>query len=547
MNRKIFTTTALVAALMTGSVGQARADVGSAIAGGIIGGIIGGAIQGQRRPTRTTRYVVPSAARQEAREVQTALNHFYFNVGTPDGVLGRQSRAGISQYQAYLGFPVTGTLAVFERQVLISAYQRAQIGGPEVTRVTQRHQDGLRGLLTVVRDEMQGGGTRIRSAGAYGLPGEVADAVDEIAASSDPTAEQLVQRSGFVQLSDLNGDGRTDYIIDTSVTGSAFWCNAQACTVQVFVSTPDGYRRNDFQSNNATPAMFDCQQSSCRLNEGGTTTVAALGGQGDSPLAPPVSAAQPMVQNPNAAAPGVTATGGGMPNFFGGGSRPAQTSLASHCNRVGLVTSANGGYSDVNTMTDPVFTLNEQFCLARGYAIADGEAMMAQLGVAPQDVAGQCAGLATALQANVSALSLQPRDVVLAGMTQWMLTSGMSTSDLAMNARVCLSSGYATDNLPVALGSALILTALGETAYGELPAHHLMQGIGAVQRRDLAADWFTASIPTAMTTEVAFQPGPASRNALIMAAVNGATGSAPSMAAPVQAQVQTPVAPAASK
>ena len=81
----------------------------------------------------------------------------------------------------------------------------------------------------------------------------------------------------------------------------------------------------------------------------------------------------------------------------------------------------------------------------------------------------------------------------------------------------------------MAIGSALILTALGETAYGELPAHHLMQGIGAPQRPDLAAEWFRASVPGpgAATMSVSFQPGPATRNALILAAVDHVAGPAP--------------------
>ncbi|MFN4099225.1 MAG: peptidoglycan-binding domain-containing protein [Pararhodobacter sp.] len=546
MQFRTLTSAALAVALIAGSAERASADIGSAIAGGIIGGIIGGAMQQNRQPARPQTVVrrtvvVDSTARSQAREVQTALNHFGFNVGVPDGVLGRQSRAGISQYQAYLGFGVTGQLLEFERNVLTAAYHRALAGGPEVTRISQRHRDGMRGLLETVRDEFSGGG-RSRTAGAYGLPPQVADAVDEIAASSDPSAEQLVQRSGFLQLTDLNGDGRTDYIIDTSVTGSAFWCNAQACTVQVFVSTPDGYARNDFQTNSATPVAFDCLGAACRLSD--TTILAA--GPATAPagtLAPPVSAAQPMVQNPGAT-PATTAAAAGMPNFLGSAARPQQASLASHCNRVGLVTSANGGYSDLGTMTDPVFTLNEQFCLARGYAIADGEALMAQLGINPQEAAGQCGGIASALQPQVSALALQSREAVLSSTTQWVLTSGMSTEDLATNARICLSSGYATDALPVALGSALILAALGETAYGELPAHHLMQGIGAAQRRDLAADWFHASVPASMSTPVSFQPGPAARNALILTAVDVANGGAPMapVALPVVAPMVAPVA-----
>lgn len=530
MKSKILTTTALVAAMMATDTGRASADIGDAIAGGIIGGIIGGAINNsQRTRTRTRTVVVNPVARQQAREVQTALNYFNWPVGVPDGVLGRNSRAGISSYQAYLGFAPTGTLADIERTILLSAYQRAQLGGPQVTRIASRHRDGVRGLLEAVRDEMLGG--RARTAGAYGLPPEVADAVDEVAASSDPSAEQLVQRSGFVQLADLNGDGRTDYILDTSVTGSAFWCNAQACTVQVFVSTPDGYVRNDFQSNNATPAAFDCLRSTCTLNEQQRPSVVATGGgaatapAGD--LAPPVAAALPLVQNPGAS-PATTAAA--VPNLFSGqGSSATQASLSSHCNRVALVTSANGGYVDLQTMNDPIFALNEQFCLARGYAIAEGETLVAQIaGATAQSIAQQCAGLEPHLQSHVAALSFQPREVVLQGVTEFVLASGLSSADLAGTARVCLSSGYQTDNLTVAIGSALILAALGEEAYGELPAHHLMQGIGTQQRQSLAADWFHASVqaPGTTTTQVTFRPGPDARNALILSAVDAAVGDA---------------------
>lgn len=407
MTSRVFVSTILAAALMTGSVGQASADIGDALVGGIIGGIIVGGIQSNQH-NRTRTVVIDNTAREQAREVQTALNHFAFNVGTPDGVLGRQSRAGISGYQAYLGFPVTGELTEFQRQVLITAYQRAQFGGPQVVQVVQTHPDGLRGLLPVVRDEMMG----------VPQPGTLAVAPAPLPAQPAPTAA-------------------------------------------------------------------------------------------------------------------------GMPNFLGGGAAAQAVSLASHCNRVGLLTSANGGYSDIAMMRDPAFTLNEQFCLARGYAIADGEALMAQLGIAPQDASARCGSIGTGLQAQVAALSTQPREAVLTATGQWMRASAMSAADLATNARICLSSGYATDNLPVAIGSALILTALGETAYGELPAHHLMQGIGADQRQDLAAAWFRASVPVSMTTQVTFQPGPSSRNPLILAAVDRLTGAAAAMPAPV--------APAAGK
>jgi peptidoglycan hydrolase-like protein with peptidoglycan-binding domain len=270
MSNKILTATVMAAGLMVSQVQSASAD---AFVGGLVGGFLGATLGSQaQRPRGTVRSTgVSSAARQLARDVQTALNHFYFEAGVPDGVLGRQSRAAISQYQAYMTFAVTGELNEFERQVLITAYQRSQLGGAQVIQVTQTHRDGLRGLLPTVRDELLG-----------------------------------VTR-------------------------------------------------------------------------------------------------QPVVE---AAAPAPQAPATGLPSFTAGGGAAATVSLASHCNRVALVTSANGGFATPETMTDPVFALNEQFCLARGYAIAEGEALVAQIaGATPDSIAQQCAGLEGVIQPHVAALS----------------------------------------------------------------------------------------------------------------------------------------------
>jgi hypothetical protein len=94
--------------LTVSSAVRATADAGDALVGGIIGGVIGGAIMNERNKQRTvTRKVyrdpVYSPQREENRQVQTALNYFGFPAGTPDGVLGRNSRQAISQYQVHLG------------------------------------------------------------------------------------------------------------------------------------------------------------------------------------------------------------------------------------------------------------------------------------------------------------------------------------------------------------------------------------------------------------------------------------------------------------
>lgn len=95
----------------------------------------------------------------------------------------------------------------------------------------------------------------------------------------------------------------------------------------------------------------------------------------------PVPQPQPVVRE------AAVSSGTALPNFFQSGAPEA--SLASHCNTVSLLTSTNG-YTTAASMTDPTAALNEQFCLARTYAIARSEELISQVGgFTPQQVAQQ--------------------------------------------------------------------------------------------------------------------------------------------------------------
>ncbi|PWL34460.1 peptidoglycan-binding domain-containing protein [Marivita sp. XM-24bin2] len=530
-----------------------------ALIGGIIGGVIGGAISNSNKqrsssPKRTYKASKPSvstAQRESNRQAQVALNYFGFNSGTPDGVLGRNSRAAISAFQAHLGYTPSGQLTSFERDFLISSYYRAQAGGPNTAQLIASNPQGVRGLLTIYRDEqMNGSGSSATAAigGHYGLPSVVAAAVNEVAKSSDPSAEQLVQRHGFIQLADINGDGQTDYIIDTSVTGSAFWCNAQACTVRVFASTPDGYERNDFQAFNVTPAMFSCVRGTCTKTDNAPQMAAAnLAPQAAQPALPQTQmAAAPAAAAPALPVPSAQAVVSGqvsavaaapvaqLPSFMAGGQAPTQQSLASFCNKVSLLTSSNGGFVTAATLSDPDFALAEQMCLTRTYAMAQGEELIAKVqGATPDQITAQCKAFGPVLKDHVLAVSLKSRDEVLQGVSSFILSSGMSPQQLAGTARVCLSVGYRVDDMDVAMGSALLLTSLGEAGYAELLGHHLSQGIGATKRGEIAAAWYEAAMTSFESNGVSvFAPGQPERMGLVQKAAMMMSGQ-PSAAAPV--------------
>lgn len=416
------------AALITTPATKAMAD-GDALVGGIIGGVIGGVIVNEAnkkkqrtvRRTYTKKPTVSSATRAQNRLTQTSLNYFGFPAGTPDGVLGRRSRAAASQYQAYLGYPVTGQLTQYEQDFLHTSYNRALAGGAATNIAIAQNPQGARGLLVTFRDQL---------------------------------------------------------------------------------AVPVAPLPN-------------------------TTIVVAP------------QAAAPIVAAPVA----VAATGAaGLPNFM---ADTSDVSLASHCNKVSLVTNTNGGFVTLASMTDPQAVLSEQFCLARTYAIAQGEELAGRVkGFSIDQIAAQCEGLAPALKEHISSLSLKPNDQVISGVSSFVLASGMAPAQLAGTSKICLSVGYRTDNMDVALASSLLLVVLGEQVYAELLGHHINQGFGASRRDDLAMAWYTMGADAVSRGQPAvFAPGQPERSDLIRTAAQRLNGANPALPQPVQAQAPATLLP----
>lgn len=535
MFSKSLKTTLAASVLATSGAAPAVADnLGAALVGSIIGGVIvNEAHKNRARKQPVTRKRTYSPARAQNRETQTALNYFGFQAGSPDGVMGRKSRAAVAQYQGHMGFPATGQLTQYERDFLVSSYSRAQIGGPQVIKAMQGP-NGVRGLLRTWRDEATG--TRSAGAGGYGsygsyggLPFEVSEAVDEIAASADPSAEQLLQRSGFMQLADLNGDGKNDYMIDTSVSGSSFWCGASHCSVMVFASTPQGYQRNDFMARGVTTANFSCHQGVCRMSDEPASGTVQAAAPTPAPAPAPggsvggtVLASAPQVAAPAPAAGGLAAL-----QLFQQPAPAANTaSLTSHCSKVSLLTSSNGGYMTVSNLRDPELALGEQFCLTRSYAINSGEALVAKVqGVSQAQVDSQCDAFGPVVQPYLAKLGSTGSDALVSDLQKFVLQSNMSIEQLSNTAGICLFSGYRRDNMEVALGAALIMVGVGQRPYAELIGHHLAQGFGVAKSPEQAQGWYQTAIAALETgSEPVFAPGQPERLALIKAASAGLTG-----------------------
>lgn len=422
---KNITMACAAAAMITVPASRVAAD-GRDFAAGIVAGVVGSAVVRnagkKKRVVRQRTYApkkqratVPSYVRQERRDIQTSLNYFGFPAGTPDGVLGRNSRAAIANYQAHMGYAATGQLTDYEKNFLLQSYSRALTGGIATQQLIAASPTGPRGLLTRYRNEAAG----VATAGAA-----VTAPVTNVVVAPQPQALQPQVLGG------------------TTTT---------------------------------------------------TTTVTALAGAGAATLG--------------------TATSS-LPSFMG---QTTVVSLASHCNQVSLLTSTNGGFMTAETMVDTNLALNEQFCLARTYAIAEGEQLVAKIqGFTPEQIAQQCEGFGPALKEHVAAMSLKPHTAVMQDVSGFVLGTGMSPVQLAGTAKICLSVGYRTDNMDVAIGSALLLAVLGEQVYSELMGHHLAQGFGVSKRTDLALPWYDLGLKAIENGATpVFAPGQPERNSLL--------------------------------
>ncbi len=241
-----------------------------------------------------------------------------------------------------------------------------------------------------------------------------------------------------------------------------------------------------------------------------------------TPQAPAQAPTIPVVV-PQAAEPAPEATtetaSASLPSLFSGGT--GGPSLANRCSGVMLQTSTNGGYTTLSNMTDADFALSEQFCLARSYAMARGEDLMQDIqGLTPDQVSAQCAAFGEMLAPQVDALSISSKTEAETQVRKLALDSGLSPADLAATSKVCLAMGYRQDDMDTAVGSALMLVAMGEPAYGELVGHHLREGFGVQERRDLAMQWYDASLSALDAgSQAVFLPSQTDRPQLLRAAM----------------------------
>ncbi len=126
-----------------------------------------------------------------------------------------------------------------------------------------------------------------------------------------------------------------------------------------------------------------------------------------APVAAPVVEAAAAPQSPVPAEPAPpaaaevvasaaeSATDRSLPSFLPGA---AAASVDSYCNRVSLATGSNGGFVTAAAMSDPLQALGEQFCLARTYAVEQGDSLAGTVqGFSMAEMEEQCEAFAPSM------------------------------------------------------------------------------------------------------------------------------------------------------
>ena len=242
--KKHLTSSAMILALTAAgvSIPMTKAAAGSNAGAAIIGALIGGAIvAGATSNRRTTRRVTtPSTQRTENRAVQTALNYFDFPAGTPDGVFGRRTRTAISGYQAFMGFPVTGELTAAQKDFLLNAHQRAELGGAETSRIILTDPNGTRGLLISFMQQQQGENKAVQASTPAGVPVFVTsqeNSMNELCLSGLQPNSIEAQFCNLRAYAIDEGDRLAASVQGTTRADIQAQCVAFAPTLQPYVST----------------------------------------------------------------------------------------------------------------------------------------------------------------------------------------------------------------------------------------------------------------------------------------------------------------------
>ncbi|MEO0544974.1 MAG: peptidoglycan-binding domain-containing protein [Pseudomonadota bacterium] len=131
------------------------------------------------------------------------------------------------------------------------------------------------------------------------------------------------------------------------------------------------------------------------------------------------------------------------------------------------------------------------FCEAKESAKEQSAALISSItDFSSAEIAEQCFAFEPAFTSLVEQLPTRSPAEVLDATSRFIERTELDAEGLKGIAQVCLGVGYRSNRIQLAIGSALILTALDYMAYAEFPEHHLALGFGVEKEPSLAKEWF---------------------------------------------------------
>jgi len=146
----------------------------------------------------------------------------------------------------------------------------------------------------------------------------------------------------------------------------------------------------------------------------------------------------------------------------------------------------------------PMNLVKAQFCNLRQLSIDQGYVL---LDVAPNrqpfgEVMEKCEVFAVAMAPFVVDINSRPSTEIIAEMTVWAASSGMTRDTLSQISKTCLGAAYTVDNTEVVLASLAALAGLNEAEYLELIGYHVAFGLGVenTESPNVAVGWLENAI-----------------------------------------------------
>lgn len=173
-------------------------------------------------------------------------------------------------------------------------------------------------------------------------------------------------------------------------------------------------------------------------------------------------------------------------------------------------------------------TVRTLFCSARGAAIAQSELLVANAaGFTQTQIEEQCVAFEPALASVVESVSNGSAFDVVQGAAEFVQRTGQDPLQMSGIARVCLGVGYRRNQYNLAIGSAVLLTALEKLTYAEYAGYHVALGLGAAQDPARARSWFELAMQSEPNTPSEFESGATDRRETLRGAVmyGGSEGS----------------------